>query len=1164
MTGTGSKPSLWKRVLTLALGSVLALFVVCAITIYAAHQWLAKEMANEWLADYQSRITKLSFQADSWQSLTIHRLELELQGNPIILEGVSLHLPKPIYAISIADIGQAKLNIETLTASLQTLPHAWYSALTPSPTNAKPDSQQELGSELQLPQIQLTQGKLNLFDIPLTLTDLVLIPPAPEFEASDSETSISKAPALQTSGVKANRTDSKPASNESHQGQLPSLPLPDMTISAKLALGKTGKGEVSRQTSQPELLLQLNIHKTPEQISATAELELQAWQRLIRQLADNPLLVKLLQSALDAAAINPFSNDTIARPKGLLSIFNLSNAELSGRLTLEASLDTGLAAHPARGPETLHAVKSQTKPHDGIEFDSEISHQAGAANINASFEQLALSLPLMSPLADNSPIQLTSDSLSLTAALPAQGLFHQTNLSSKNARRTVTLAAGSLTLNSPVPLPQLADSLLLSADSQLPAINAQQYSVSELTSALGLVFELDTREHSEAYTANRPDKGSALELDWSAPVTVKMHKGVPTGQQATAQAYAKSQRTALQVSSPGKFRFSLGPQQLSLAKPTLSCVAGSQSPGQNCSLKSDYRLTLNSKGVHWPISTITNATTNQQPRDIKHSIKTGTGELTASGSLDAAFSIGSHQSTGTNEVKTTESKSTPEPATAFINLATDLTASSAWVSVDKQLTLSKPALTFKTQLGVAGDKLSLNRPQLTLSLPEFEWGDNNIKLLSGGQVELQASQWASWLPLNKQPNQALAVHLKLDHSGLLIADTNPEGKTKSSPQPDFEHWQIPAISLMQQLNWHGSKANKSAELRSTERWMLGAVSLSSQHQLTQALPPPKPSTQQPTPTHWLLQGQWRTQTLMPTLEELAANSLPPNLWHQLRPRDLSVSGLADIKAEPKITFAVEQAQLSVKSWQLALTPEISISLGQWQQMLLSGGKLSGHCQASSRALDLDCQDVNITLKEFNPGLPIEQVQLAGTATPTQGQFNIQGRGELLGGEFLLPEFVFDPHGTSSAYLVLQGLSLPDLLALQPLEGVTATGIFDGVLPAKIKQGKVSVSGGRLAARAPGGLIAVTDNPTVVSLRQSQPHLDFAFNALEHLQYSTLASTFDMQASGEARLKVQIKGRTPGITRPIEFNYNHQENLLQLLQSLQIGNTLQQQLQDSLE
>jgi hypothetical protein len=170
----------------------------------------------------------------------------------------------------------------------------------------------------------------------------------------------------------------------------------------------------------------------------------------------------------------------------------------------------------------------------------------------------------------------------------------------------------------------------------------------------------------------------------------------------------------------------------------------------------------------------------------------------------------------------------------------------------------------------------------------------------------------------------------------------------------------------------------------------------------------------------------------------------------------------------------------------------------------------------------------------------------------------------LGGQLSLPRFRLRLQQPSDAYLMLLGLDLHQLLQANPQQGIDASGLFDGVLPLAITNNQLSVSGGHLASRAPGGVIRIGNNPAVQQMRAGQPYLDFVFSTLEELQYQEIYSTFDMNTDGNATLNMMIKGHGKGVERPIELNYSHQENLLQLLRSLSIGDRLQTQLEASMQ
>nr|WP_283104188.1 YdbH domain-containing protein [Shewanella gelidimarina] len=249
-------------------------------------------------------------------------------------------------------------------------------------------------------------------------------------------------------------------------------------------------------------------------------------------------------------------------------------------------------------------------------------------------------------------------------------------------------------------------------------------------------------------------------------------------------------------------------------------------------------------------------------------------------------------------------------------------------------------------------------------------------------------------------------------------------------------------------------------------------------------------------------------------------------------------------------------------------------------------------QAQNSTSSFHCDDITLSLLAFNPGVLMTDIEAKAAvsfstdsnqstaesssssqhklALPAellgikQASISLTAKGDLLNGQLLIPQFQLNLKQPSSAYFVLQHIDLEELLTVQPQVGVYADGIFDAVLPVTLENGHAAIAGGQIAARAPGGLIAVSGNPAVDQMRLSQPYLEFAFSALEHLAYSELSSSFDMDSLGNAILKVNVEGQSRGIERPIHLNYSQEENMLQLLRSLQIGNNLQNQIENSIQ
>nr|PMH86993.1 hypothetical protein BCU57_08315 [Shewanella sp. 10N.286.48.B5] len=378
---------------------------------------------------------------------------------------------------------------------------------------------------------------------------------------------------------------------------------------------------------------------------------------------------------------------------------------------------------------------------------------------------------------------------------------------------------------------------------------------------------------------------------------------------------------------------------------------------------------------------------------------------------------------------------------------------------------------------------------------------------------------------------------------------------------------LDSLTLEQNLQLH------SQLLTGKELWQLDELALSSYHLLQ------LPKNNNPLS----LAGQWHTDSdLAPLLGVLAQT--------QMLPSDLSIAGHNKLDAG----FALVESQ-GVSLFEMKFTQSLSDVEAQYNEMFFDNGSINAQCQFnwqqahSSQLLTktysqsrLLCQQTELNIANAYVGINLDELNLKADISLGKNEqipaknwlqeitglsdtdVNLTARGNLLDGEFLIPEFFLKLHDKSEGYLMLNGISLQTLLAAQPQVGVYADGIFDGVLPATLVDGKINIAGGHLAARAPGGLIKVSNNPALEQVKASQPHLEIVAQALEHLQYSELISTLDMQQNGDAQLAVQVKGQSKDIERPIHLNYSHEENLFQLYKSTQIGNQLQNDIERSVK
>lgn len=498
------------------------------------------------------------------------------------------------------------------------------------------------------------------------------------------------------------------------------------------------------------------------------------------------------------------------------------------------------------------------------------------------------------------------------------------------------------------------------------------------------------------------------------------------------------------------------------------------------------------------------------------------------------------------------------------------------------------------------NRLTLAIPPLTLALEQLYFSQTKQTLVTDDVVtEANADKNASTSIITKTDMNAghFSIALQKAMSFELKPDIEaPFDSLRATTWRNQLAWQASQLNIEKQLSSKGRSRKetvlkldkltlaqsldwKNNTLFGDEHWQVGTVELQSQHKLNLA------TANNPL----VLTGQWVVNTSMTEALALLNQTQP-------LPSELNVTGNNQLQAQFNLTQQRDQTQFAMQ-----ITQSMTELEGFYKDIIFEGGKLQAQCEFTwgqsykkeshnkpqdkgyfSSLSKLNCPQTLMTFNLFDPGFPLTDIEVeADIALGKDAEklpdnwiqqltglsdtdVSMTAKGKVLSGQFLLPEFNLKLQDKSHAYLLLQAMSLEEVLRIQPQIGIYADGIFDGVLPVDLINGKVSITGGQLAARAPGGLIAISGNPAVEQMRQSQPYLDFVFSTLEHLQYSQLSSSFDMDQAGDAKLLVEVKGRGEGIERPIHLNYSHEENMLQLFRSLQIGNDLQDRIEKSVK
>jgi hypothetical protein len=129
--------------------------------------------------------------------------------------------------------------------------------------------------------------------------------------------------------------------------------------------------------------------------------------------------------------------------------------------------------------------------------------------------------------------------------------------------------------------------------------------------------------------------------------------------------------------------------------------------------------------------------------------------------------------------------------------------------------------------------------------------------------------------------------------------------------------------------------------------------------------------------------------------------------------------------------------------------------------------------------------------------------------------------------------------------------------MQQVEGLEASGLMDGSIPVFIDDQGLRVINGELHARAPGGRIRYIPAGGTEAMEEAAPGTNIVFEILEDLNYQTLETRMNYVPDGNLILNLAIRGRSPKLDekRPVHFNLNLEQNVLQLLRSLRIADDI---------
>ena len=204
-------------------------------------------------------------------------------------------------------------------------------------------------------------------------------------------------------------------------------------------------------------------------------------------------------------------------------------------------------------------------------------------------------------------------------------------------------------------------------------------------------------------------------------------------------------------------------------------------------------------------------------------------------------------------------------------------------------------------------------------------------------------------------------------------------------------------------------------------------------------------------------------------------------------------------------------------------------------------------------------DQRLKIASINPGIEVNDGQLSFALKP-DGVLDINGANwPFLDGTLTLAptRMVLGVSEVRRYVLSVEGMNAAKFVQRMELSNISASGIFDGILPLVFDENGGRIEGGLLTSRAPGGNVSYVGELTYKDLGA---FANFAFDALKSLDYRQMRVALDGALEGEIVTRIKFDGVKQGTgakrnfaTRqlaklPIQFNVNLRAPFFQLIGS----------------
>jgi hypothetical protein len=200
------------------------------------------------------------------------------------------------------------------------------------------------------------------------------------------------------------------------------------------------------------------------------------------------------------------------------------------------------------------------------------------------------------------------------------------------------------------------------------------------------------------------------------------------------------------------------------------------------------------------------------------------------------------------------------------------------------------------------------------------------------------------------------------------------------------------------------------------------------------------------------------------------------------------------------------------------------------------------------------------------GFPVEDI--SGTATPDIDAVAVDVSSlsmAVLGGTVTADPFRYSLDAARNELLLrASNVQLPLMAGLADLEAVTISGSVSGEIPVTIQGNNVIIDDGYLENDPPGGVIQYRGG-AADGIVDDTSQLGIVTRTLRNFEFESLTSAVSYSQDGDLVLKMRLKGINPDVdpTQPVILNLNVENNVPQMLRSLQATRSIEDVLEKRL-